>query len=205
VVGIDAVPAVHHVRRGHGDLVGGSQQVSCERELTPLVGQAGEGVRGVDLDLRIADAATLLEDVEELLRALTSAVLGVDRGQQASGEQRPLTPSGRLVPAVVLFEKASCCVGLAGGPPQPSKVQSRGGGEPQVTAVGGGQDRAVQREDRGVGISGALLNTAERCEMQGGLADEAEKLGLGGRPRKMLGRVPNRCSAWAMAPSMASA
>ena len=83
------------MRRGHGDLVGGSQQVSCERELTPLVGQAGEGVGGVDLDLRIADAAALLEDVEELLRALTSPVLGVDRGQQASGEQRPFTTSGR--------------------------------------------------------------------------------------------------------------
>ena len=98
MVGIDAVAAVHHMRRGDGDLVGGSQQVSCERELTPLAGQAGE-------------------DVEELLRALTSPVLGVDRRQQASGEQRPLTPSGRLVPAVVLFEKASYCVGLAGGPP----------------------------------------------------------------------------------------
>ena len=41
-----------------------------------------------------------------------------------------------------------------------------------------------------MGISGALLDTAERREMQGGLADEAEKLGLGGRPREMLGRVP---------------
>ena len=117
MVGIDAVPAVHHMRRGHGDLVGGSQQVSCERELTPLVGQAGEGVGGVDLDLRIADAATLLEDVEELLERSPVPFWASTAASRHRVSSAPSPPPAVWYQQSVLFEKASCCVGLAGGPP----------------------------------------------------------------------------------------
>jgi hypothetical protein len=77
VVGVDAVAAVHHVRGGVGERVGVAQEVPCERDLTPLAGQEGEGIRGVDLDLGIAGATALVEDlaeeVDDLRRALTAS------------------------------------------------------------------------------------------------------------------------------------
>jgi len=47
--------------------------------------------------------------------------------------------------------------------------------------LGGGKDGAVQRGDRRVSVSGALLDASERGEMQGSLSNEAEGLGRCGR------------------------
>jgi hypothetical protein len=155
MVGVDAVAAVDHVPSSCGDVVGAMQQFLRLGSFTVLARQTSECVTCINLDLWVAGPAASVEDVVELADVRGAGGSGVDRGEQALGEEGSFTSSGGLVPAVVLLEQASasvspvvritrarCSRAVAASRRSPLLVAGQGGRRAPVRDVELGQDVA---------------------------------------------------------------
>ena len=144
--------------------------------------------RAARLGFAVLGTPGLVEEVGQLARGLGGVTRRREPGQQTPREEGAVTACA-AIPALGLLQEGYGDQVVAAFSHDPSQRHARGAGHPDVAGALGRGNGAIEGRDGRIQVAALLLDAAERRQVERGLPEEPEALGLVRRMSERLGRV----------------